>query len=125
MFEHPHDLERPRDAKLRDLVRGKRRDRLPAEKYLAAVRTERPRNQVERRRLARAIWPDQPEDFAARHGEAHFVDGDQPTERLADAAEFEDRAGAPRSSMCRDSGQAERSRPPPLDQPDHAAGEEI
>src|SRR6185437_5011655 len=58
---------------------------------LATGRLQDARDQVERRRFARAIWTDQADDLARLHLEADIVDGDEPAELLARAIDDQQR----------------------------------
>src|SRR5690349_10468322 len=73
-------LERPRDAAPRDLVRRHPRDVLAVEDQTARGRLVDARDQVEDRRLAGAVGPDDREDLARLDLEAHAVDGPEAAE---------------------------------------------
>ena len=75
-----------RDPERRDLVRRDARDVLALEDDRAARRVVDPADQVEHRRLARAVGPDDREDLALADVEADIVDG-------ADAAEADREVG--------------------------------
>src|SRR6266581_985889 len=101
VFENRHlpedarDLERPRDALAEDLVGLEAGEVLSVVDHLAAVGLEEARQEVERRRLARAVGADEAGDLAAGDGEAAAVDRPDPAEGLLQIAGLEgDRVGA-------------------------------
>ena len=61
------------------------------ENDLAGIRREHAVDQIEQRRFAGAVRPDQAEDFARLDDEAQIVYGLQAAEALADAVEIEQR----------------------------------
>src|SRR6516165_369493 len=80
--ERSHELEGTRDALAAYLVRGAPGDVRTVELYPASIRSERARDEIEQRRLARAIWTHDPQHVALAHGEAHTVDGTDSAERF-------------------------------------------
>ena len=74
----------------------------PLKTDLAAVGAKRAGDQVERGRLARAVRPDEAEDFARhRPSKRQIVDRDEPAECLADMAERRGRAIRPPARLLR------------------------
>src|SRR5438067_5097022 len=86
MLEHRHRaeqldvLEGARDPAADDAVRRRAQQAAPVEDDLAVVRPVEPRDQVEDRRLAGAVRPDQPDDLALTDVERDAVDGNDPAE---------------------------------------------
>ena len=71
--EQPHVLKRPHDACRRELGGSPRRDVASVEMDRARRRPLEAREDVDERRLAGAVGPDQTEDLAAAHGEIDAV----------------------------------------------------
>src|SRR5438067_225037 len=69
-----------RDPAADDAVRRRAQQAAPVEDDLAVVRPVEPRDQVEDRRLAGAVRPDQPDDLALTDVERDVVDGNDPAE---------------------------------------------
>src|SRR5271165_695352 len=67
-------LEGARNAKCRNLVGGQARKRTPFEQHVARARLVYAANEIENRRFAGAIWPDQREDFSLGNIETHTAD---------------------------------------------------
>ena len=89
--ERLHDLMGAGETVAGDAVRRLAGD-VDAAKYdLPGIRLEHAVDQIEQRRLAGAVRPDEAENFALFDGEAQIVHGLQPAEAPADAVEFEDR----------------------------------
>ena len=68
----------------------------PVEPDLAGLRRHRAADQVEDRRLARAVRPDQRRDRALRHGEGRAVDGPHAAEAPLEPLHLEERLGGGR-----------------------------
>jgi hypothetical protein len=83
-------LERPRYAHRHDLVRPATGDVAPLERDRARRRRVQAREDVEERRLARPVRPDDRDDRATRDRERDVVDGRQAAELLRDADGLED-----------------------------------
>src|SRR2546423_1427232 len=73
-------LEGACDPRADDAVRRRAQQAAPVEGDLAAVGPVEPRDQVEDRRLSRAVRPDQPDDLALADVERDAVDGNDPAE---------------------------------------------
>jgi hypothetical protein len=100
--EDADDLERTRDARRHDRVRGKVRDRGGAEPRPAAVGGEEGGEDVEERRLAGAVRPDDRAELAARDRERHAVDRRERAEVLGQILDLEqDLPGRRREARCR------------------------
>ena len=82
-------LEGARDAERGDLVRRARQDALALEAYVAFGRVVEPRDQVEDRRLAGPVRPDQREDLALLDGERNLVDRHDAAEAQGDVVDLE------------------------------------
>src|SRR6185369_1942678 len=86
VIEHRHTrkqanvLERSRDTTRRYLVRTQTIDALPVEMNRPRSRLINSREQVEDRRLARAVWSDESVDLTFLHGHVEFVDCAQSAE---------------------------------------------
>ena len=89
--EQTERLERAGDTAARDPVRVEPDDRLPLEDDLAAVRRVDAGDQVEERRLAGAVRPDDADDLTFVHDEVEAVDAGQAAERLGQARHLEQR----------------------------------
>ena len=79
------------DAGRSCMRRGLEGVRQAVERDLAAVRTERPRDHVDERRLARAVVAHEADDLAAAELQADLVQRTHGAEVLADASHLEDR----------------------------------
>src|SRR5262249_5858600 len=99
--ERLHDLERPGDAAPADLVRAQAVDPLAFEEDLAGGRAEVSVEEVEERRLARAVRADEPEDLALREGKREVRGGRQPAEALADVLHLEERRRGAQEATAR------------------------
>src|SRR5512139_2873489 len=99
--EEPDVLERPHHATGGDLVGLKVVDRRLLVVDLAPVGCEESRDQVEQRRLPRAVGPDERLDRPLRDVEGEVVDGLEAAEALADAPHREDRHGTSSSAAVR------------------------
>ena len=86
--EHADELERPRQSEARDLVRSKTRNVPAHQADGAGIGTQHARHQVERRRLARAVGPEQAHDLALSDVKAEIVDGDQAAEGAPQACDL-------------------------------------
>ena len=122
--QHADQLEGPCDTQARDVMGCHPGDRLAFEADVAAVRLERARDQVERRRLAGAVRTDHTEDLAGHDGKLDIVDRHQSAERLADPGKLEQSrtrhlAGAVAGAERRRAGSSAR------DQSGDAVGQEI
>ena len=82
-------LEGPRDPQRGDLVRRARQDALALEAYVALGGVVEPRDQVEDRRLAGPVRPDQREDLALLDGERNLVDRHDAAEAQGDVVDLE------------------------------------
>ncbi len=51
---------------------------MPIHAHLAAGGIDDPANDADQRRLARTVWPEQGEDFAAVDGQVHAFEGGEP-----------------------------------------------
>ena len=71
------------------------RDRLAVDEDLALVRLQQPVQDVHQRRLAGAVLAEQGVDLAWLDGQVDVVVGDQVTEALGDAAQFESQRNLP------------------------------
>ena len=106
VVEHAHHvqrlrhLERPHEPAARDRVRGQPVDRAAVEPDRAAVGALEARDDVEERRLARAVRADQRRDRAALDDEARAVDRAHAAVALLDAFDLEDRRHSPSSISC-------------------------
>ena len=83
------DLEGAADPFPDDPVRGQLGDRFPLEHDAARVGPDQPRHDVEKRRLARTVRPDDGADLALRHGEGDVLERPKASERLYDLSDFE------------------------------------
>src|SRR3990170_2134619 len=83
--EWPRDLKAPADAQPGPLMRGKRRDVLPAENQRPPVGPERARDAVDERGLARAVGADEPEALPLPHLQAHVGERPEAAEALRHA----------------------------------------
>ena len=103
VLEHGHRpeeldvLERARDALAHDLVRGCLEDRRAVEQHLAGVRPVEPRDDVEGRRLAGAVRPDQAGDVSFLDVERHAVERDDSAEAQGDVPYLEE--GHPQETL--------------------------
>jgi hypothetical protein len=75
-------LKRPGDAARSDLMRPQTINALPPQPDLARVGVIQAREQVHRRRLARAVGADEPPNLTGAHGERQPVHRYQPAEPL-------------------------------------------
>jgi len=97
VLEHGHVrrqlqvLERPRDAEAHDPVRRLAQQVFAVVADCAAVRLVQPRDDVERRRLARAVRPDQPCDLALFDAQRELVEREDAAEAPADVVDLEQR----------------------------------
>ena len=95
VLEHRHRpeeldvLERARDPAPDDLVHGRLQERLAGELDLALVRRVEPGDDVEGRRLAGAVRPDQADDLTLGDVEGDAVEGDDPAEPASDVPQRE------------------------------------
>src|SRR5262249_49674043 len=78
--EHARGLEHAQQSAARELHGPQPRDLLAVEPHAAALRGEEARHQVERRGLARAVRPDEPEDLALLEREVEILDGGDAAE---------------------------------------------
>ena len=90
-------LERPRDPLADDLVGRRLEDRGAVEQHLAGVRLVEPRDDVERRRLAGAVRPDQPRDVPFLDVERDAVESDDSAEAQGDVPYLEE--GHPQETL--------------------------
>ena len=89
--ERLHELERTREPEPADCVRGLTRHVMPREENAAVVGPVVAGDHVEEGRLAGAVRPDDPEDLARRHREAHVRHSGESAEALGHALELQDR----------------------------------
>src|SRR5438309_782003 len=89
--EGPDELKRPRDAGAAHAVRSPARDVVTLEANVAGVRSERPRDQVEERRLPCSVGPYHTDQLALPHAEGDLAHRPDAAERLGDALDFEER----------------------------------
>ena len=92
--EHLRVLERARDAAARDRVRREIEQALAGERHAAGIRPVEPGEDVEDGGLAGAVGPDQPEDLALRHLEAHVGERRQPAEADGEILDAQQRHAA-------------------------------
>ena len=96
VLEHGHRpeeldvLERARYALAHDLVRGCLEDRRAVEQHLAGVRPVEARDDVEGRRLAGAVRPDEARDVSLLDLERHAVERDDSAEAQGDVPYLEE-----------------------------------
>src|SRR4029453_3722851 len=83
-------LKRPGDAARGDLMRPQTIDALPPQPDLARVGVIQAREQVYRRRLARAVGADEAADLAGAQGEWKVVHRHQPAEPLRETARLDE-----------------------------------
>jgi hypothetical protein len=93
VVEEADVLECPRHAERCHLVRRQSADRRAVEDHSAGRRLVDPGEDVEERRLARAVRADEADDRAARNDEVDIVDRDQASELLAHLDGLEDVLG--------------------------------
>ena len=74
--------------------------RLAVDEDLALVRLEQPVEDVHQGRLAGAVLAEQGVDLARLDGQVDVVVGDQVTEALGDAAQFESQRNLPRTTVA-------------------------
>ena len=98
-------LERPRDAPPHDLVRRGAQQRRAVELDLAGVRRVEPRDDVEHRRLARAVRADQARDDAPVDVEGDAVESDDAAEPQRDVPHREQHRARILEARC-DEGRA-------------------
>src|SRR5581483_11882254 len=94
-------LERAGDAERRPLARPLARDVATLEDDPAGGGAVEARHNVEQRRLARAVWPDEPNDSALGNRQIDVVDGDQPAEPPCDPARLQQRLPVGRRGLAR------------------------
>src|SRR5262245_31822856 len=85
MLEEPDVLKGAPNSAGRQTMRRPTRDTAPVEPDLTPIRRQQPRDQVEHRGLAGAVWTNNGQHPARRHNEAYLVDGDKPTEAFGQA----------------------------------------
>src|SRR5205823_10184515 len=91
--ERPHDLKRSGDAHAPDLVRPQAAQRTTLE-HNASPRGRRDAgHEIDKRGLARAVWPDKTENLPRLHVEAHVLDGHHAAVTLRRVVDFENRRG--------------------------------
>ena len=100
MREQADVLERARDALERALRRARIHDRLALEQDLAGIGGENAGDEIEERRLAGAVRPDQRVDVAGRHLELEIVERVEAAEALGQPFDRKTRLrhGAPSSA---------------------------
>src|SRR5205814_23301 len=95
IFEHAqvgegaHDLKRARDAQPTDLVWAQASQRTTFEGNAAVARPRHASDQVDQRRLTRAVRPDQSQDLARAYVEADVLDGHDAAEALCRVAHLQ------------------------------------
>src|ERR671911_253391 len=102
--EDAADLEGPAEPGVCDPVRGPGRDLASVDEHVAGVRADHPGDEIEERRLSRAVRADQAVDQGVLELDGDTVDGDDSAERLGEIVGMHDRhAPTPcrsRSSCC-------------------------
>ena len=99
VVEHRHAseeldvLECTRDSPTNDCARSRVEQALAVEANVAVVRCIETGDHVERRRLAGAVRPDQPDDLPRLHGERDGIERDDAAETLGDVVDFEESQG--------------------------------
>src|SRR2546425_834083 len=91
VVEEVRDLERAADAEAGALVRPRASDVLPLEADRAVIRREETGQEIEARRLAGAVRPDQRGQAFRRNTEIDVVEHDVTSERLAQSTRLENR----------------------------------
>ena len=91
--EEPQRLERARDAALADLVRLEADEAFPLEQDVAAVRPVDAGDQVEERRLPRAVRPDDADDLALVDVDVEVDDDGETAEVERDLLDLEELLG--------------------------------
>src|SRR4029078_620317 len=91
-------MERRRGPHARDPGGPQATDVLAGEADRPLVRRVHARDEVEDRRLARAVRPDQADDLALLDGEIEALDHAETAERFRDAVELEERRHQTRST---------------------------
>ncbi len=115
VLEHRHRaeeldvLERPRDALAHDLERGLLEERRSVEQHVPGVRLVETRDDVERRRLAGAVRPDEARDVALLDVERDAVEGDDSAEAQGDVPYLEE--GHPQQTLNRLDARWQRGAP--------------
>ena len=94
-------LEGAPDAEARPPVRRQAADRHAAEPHRARVRPQRPAQAVEQRRLARAVRPDQADELALAHRQAHVGERGDAGELHRDVLGDEERIAGRHASVPR------------------------
>src|SRR5664279_3485815 len=89
------DLERPGETAATDLVRLEAVDPLALEEDLSGRERKIAVDEIEDRRLAGAVRPDEAEEVAFFDRERHVADGLEAAEPLRDAPEFEEAHATP------------------------------
>src|SRR5690606_3828506 len=89
--ERLHDLERPTDSRIADLVGAQAGDVPPVEADTTAIGTQRAGDHAEERRLAGPVRPDDAKDLARFDGERNVRHGPEAAEALGEAVDFEQR----------------------------------
>src|SRR5262249_62131330 len=111
--ERLHDLTGARSAAAGDAVRGQAVDALGRVPDLAGARAVYPSDEIDQRRLARPVRPDQADDLARCELERHVVDGEQAAEAPRHIGEPQDRAHGLASPACPRHGHNLRAQPAP------------
>jgi hypothetical protein len=96
--EQPRDLVGARHAGVRDAVRGQAHQLAPVEQDAARVGAVVAADDVDQRRLARAVGAEHPEDLALAHVEVDAVERADARESLAHAPDHQERAAGRRRS---------------------------
>ena len=89
MRKYRRNLERADEAEARHVGRRHRRDVLPLVQNLARGRLQELGQQIEARRLAGAVRPDQRVNTAAAHLESDVANGEETCEFLGQSVGFE------------------------------------
>src|SRR4051812_31137409 len=90
LLKRTHELERARDPCLTELGRRKAGNFAPVQAHATAIRSVEPGDEIEQRRLAGAIRPDQADDLAFGHLEVNLADRGETAETLRYALELEE-----------------------------------
>ena len=77
------------DATGQRVARPGERDRRSVQAQLSAIRTQAPGEDLEQRRLARAVLADDRVRLAVRHRKRHIAQRGDGAERFVDVAEFD------------------------------------
>ena len=88
--EHAYQLKGPPQTETRDAVRRHPRNIVPGKTDRAGIRTQHAGDEIERRRLARSVRTQQPDDLAGPNRHIQRIDGDKAAERPDQTFDLED-----------------------------------